>query len=294
MIPKEVCALFDFIDYLDNNKKEYIEKYIPLCNELKELDNQKNKLKPYQNYKDNQQYDIVQNQINEKFQPIILNVYNPLTSKLKELEILSNDESFASIWNNNISAISNFRQNFTTEDVGLVFQYKQKYLNFRTETNTDFLCLSSVFQNLDEILKVLFDFFKDTNENEFDSFEIKTIKVNNIKESVTDFKENKRNNVRYSIPMESLYENKNLTQTKIANFKNEIIMGDKIQVGNINNNSGQISFGRENKNEISDNNQKKRAITENKNNRKVLFWTVAGVIIAVIGIVVANWEKIFR
>lgn len=30
MVPPRIQALFDFIDYLDKNKKVYIEKYIPL------------------------------------------------------------------------------------------------------------------------------------------------------------------------------------------------------------------------------------------------------------------------
>jgi len=284
MIPKEVCTLFDFIDYLDSNKKEYIEKYIPLCNELNDLYTQRRNLKPNNNYKNKLQYDIVQNQINEKFQPIISNVYNPIINKLKELEIWSGDESFANILNNN-NVISNFKQNFSTEDIDIVFQYKQKYLKFRTETNTDFLCMTLLFNSLDEILKNLFDFLKDTNDNEFDSFETKTIKTNSLEELVADFTERKENNVKYSIPMESLYENKNLAHIKTSNVKNEIIMGDKIQVENINNNSGQISIGRENKNEIFNNNQNKQEITGNKNN----FWTIAGVVVTIISIVVTIW-----
>ena len=52
MIPPKIQALFDFIDYLDNNKKQYIEKYIPLCDELDALAKQRRKLKPNNNYKD--------------------------------------------------------------------------------------------------------------------------------------------------------------------------------------------------------------------------------------------------
>ena len=65
MIPPKIQALFDFIDYLDNNKKEYIEKYIPLCNELDTLDKQRNNLKPKSNYKDKQEYDKIKSIIEE-------------------------------------------------------------------------------------------------------------------------------------------------------------------------------------------------------------------------------------
>lgn len=247
MKSQKIQALFDFIDYLDNNKIEYIQKYIPLCDELIKLDNQRNKLNPNENYIDKQQYDNIQNQIKEKFSPITSNICTPISNKLKELEIWSGDETCSSIWNNNISAISDFKRDFTSEDVVHVMQYKQKYLSFRIETNTDFLCLSFVFQHLDEILKELFDFFKDSNENEFDSFEAKTIKVNNVEEAVKGLVENKGKNVKFSIPTKALYKSPNETQirTSIANIKNEINIGDKIHVGNIQNNSGQIIIGKD-------------------------------------------------
>ncbi len=253
MTPQRIQALFDFIDYLDSNKKEYVEKYVPLCNELKNLHNQKNELRPDKNYKDKQQYDSIQNLVTEKFSPIEKNIYNPISSKLRELEIWSGDKTYASIWNNNYSAISDFKENFTSEDILQVMQYKQKYLSFRRETDTDFLCLTFAFHNLDEILKELFNFFKDTNENEFDGFEAKTIEVNNMKEAVTRLIENKGQNVKISIPFKTVYDNpiEEQKRTNSTNIKNEIVMGDKIQVGNISSNSGQISVGKDNTNKIS-------------------------------------------
>jgi hypothetical protein len=247
MIPKKILALFDFIDYLDKNKRKYIEKYIPLCNELLNLDEQRNKLKPDSNYIDKQEYDNIQNQISVKFSPILSNIYIPISDKLKELSIWSGDETYSSIWNNNISAISDFKRDFTSEDVVQVMKYKDKYLTFRIETNTNFLCLSLILQELDEIFKALFDFFKDTNENEFDSFETKTIKVDSVEEAVKGFIENKGKNIKFSLPAKNLYNG--LAETQIqknpTNIKNEIIMGDKIEVGDISNNSGQIMVGKD-------------------------------------------------
>jgi hypothetical protein len=106
----------------------------------------------------------IQNQITEKFKPIEQNIYLPVLKKLRELEIWAGDDAFASIWNGNISAISDFKKDFTAEDVSQVMSYKKKYLSFRIETNTNFLCLQLALSNLDETFKELFDFFKDTNE----------------------------------------------------------------------------------------------------------------------------------
>jgi hypothetical protein len=248
MIPEKIKALFNFIDYLDKNKRVYLEEYIPLCNELKNLDKQRNGLNPNENYISKHQYDKIQNEIEEKFPSILSNIYTPITNKLKELEIWSGDEAYSSIWNNNISAISDFKRNFTSEDILQVMQYKQKYLNFRTETNSNFLCLSLIFQSLDEILKELFDFFKDTGENEFDSFETKIIKVNSMEEVLKGLKENKEGNVKFSIPTKTFFDNPNKKQiqTSTTKVKNKIVMGDKIKTGDITNTSGQISIGKKN------------------------------------------------
>ena len=289
MIPEKIQTLFDFIDFLDKNKAIYIEKYIPLCNELIDLEEQRHNLKPNENYKDKHSYDEIQKQIKEKFETITENIYKPITSKLKELGIWLGDEVYKSIWNNNFSEISDFKRNFLKEDTQIVFQYKQKYLSFRTETNNDFLCLSFVFSNLDEILKELFDFFKDTKENEFDYFETKTIEVGGFSEIAKNLKENKGKNAKYSIPNEDVFGQKQtMPSTKIAEMKNEFNifnMGDKIKVGDISNNSGQITFGKNNEIEVNSNDDiAKKSFRWQKRD------TIIMAIIGIIGLVIAYFS----
>lgn len=286
MIAQKIQALFDFIDFLDVNKKEYIDKYIPLCNELSELDKQRSKLKPNENYKDKQSYECIQKEIKEKFEPITENIYKPITNKLRELGIWSGDDVYTSIWNNNVSEIEDFKRNFTQEDLEQVFHYKQKYLLFRTETNNDFLCLSFVFSNLDEIYKVLFDFFKDTQENEFDSFETKTIEVGDFGEIAKNLKDNIGKNVKYSIPTETIFGKKQATPTterlETKNHFNVFNMGDKIEVGNISNNKGQITLGKDNKTEVNSNDEiAKKSFRWQKRE------TIIATVIGIIGLVIA-------
>jgi len=249
MIPRKIQALLDFIDYLDNNKKEYIEKYVPLGDELKTLHNQREKLNPKNNYAEKQEYAKIQTQISEKSKPITQNIYNPITSKLRELGIWSGDDTYSSIWNNSISAIYDFKENFQTEDVSQIKESKLKYLCFRQEIRTDFLCLRFVFDNLDEIFKELFDFFKDTNENEFDSFEINKIEVNSIGELLKRFRENPTENIKFTMPMQP-DSNKTIekeVRNSTTKINNEIIMGNKFQIGDITKNSGQVFIGNESK-----------------------------------------------
>ncbi|MDD3479818.1 MAG: hypothetical protein PHI42_05475 [Paludibacteraceae bacterium] len=285
MIPQKIQALFDFIDFLDKNKGTYIDKYIPLCDELSNLNNQRNLLKPNENYKDKHPYDNIQKEIKEKIEIIIENIYEPITSKLKELGIGSGDDVDSSIWNNNISEISNFKRNFSDNDTQVVFHYKEKYLSFRTETNSDFLCLSMVFSNLDEIMKELFEYFKDTEKNEFESFETKTIEVGVISELAKQIKENKRKNVKYSIPSENLLgkveKSKLTTTSKIKKEFNVYNIVDSIKVGDISNNSGQIILGKENETEVNRNDDiAKKSFRWQK--RDTIITTIIGIITLVI------------
>lgn len=281
MIPQKIQALFDFIDFLDLRKKEFIEKYIPLCNELRELDKQRSKLNPRENYKDKQSYKNIQKKIEEKFEPIIENIYKPITNKLRELGIWSGDEVYISIWNNNISEIEYFKRNFIPEDIELVIHYKQKYLLFRSETNNDFLCLSFVFSNLDEIFKVLFDFFKDTDENDFDSFEAKTIELKDFGEIAKSLKENIGKNIKYSIPWETINKEKqipSITEKLETNHYNIINMRDKIEIGQISSNNGQINVGSDNKIKVD---------TNDELSKKSFSWQKWGVIIGTVLTIIA-------
>ncbi|RYD57573.1 MAG: hypothetical protein EOP56_07270 [Sphingobacteriales bacterium] len=251
MISERIQSLFDFIDYLDARKTEYIDKYIPLCDELRDLDIQRSKLNPKGNYVDKQKYDNLQREITEKFRPITENIYFPILNKLKELKIWTGDAVFASIWNNNSSAIYDFKENFESEDIAEVIAYKQKYLSFRKETNSNFLCLQFVLSDLDQIYKELFDFFKDTTENEFESFETKTLKVNSIEDAVKNYMDNHEKTFRFSLRHKSLFEYQNVRQyypelyTQSPTIKNEITMGNKIQFGNISGHGNILNSGNE-------------------------------------------------
>jgi hypothetical protein len=110
-----------------------------------------------------------------------------VTNKLLELGIWSGDTTNASIWNNNISDISDFKRDFAAEDIDQVISYKYKYISFRAETNSNFLCLGMMLHDLDEIFKSLFDFFKDTTENEFKGFEGQIIKAESLEDTVVTF-----------------------------------------------------------------------------------------------------------
>ena len=93
-------------------------------------------------------------------------------------------------------------------------------------------------------------------------------------------KENK--NVRYSIPTDKIFETKKETNRKVVKIKQEIIMGDKIKVGDISNNKGQISVGKKNKAGI---NEEDEFLKKSFNWQK--WGIIIGTIISVIAIIVS-------
>lgn len=237
------------------------------------------------NYSKKEKYDLIQKEIEDKFPTITENIYKPITQKLLELEIWSGDDTFSSIWNCNIEAISKFKNEFESSDIPIVMDYKKKYLSFRTETHPNFLCLGFLFQELDEIFKELFDFFKDTEENEFKNFEAKELKVNSIEDLVKSISESKNSNVKYSLPIESFIKKQEQPShnSNTLNFNNyETIMGDKIIAENIPNNSGVINVGNNNKSEI---NSKDELAVKSFNWQR--FGIISATILTVIAIIIA-------
>jgi len=215
MIPKEIQRIFDFIDFLDENKKQYIEVYLPVCEELKKYDAEKRSLRPNDNYRDKIQYDTIQKRIEEIFPLIYNNVYTPITEKLKNLGIWSGDESYTSIKNNISSATTNFKDIFELDDIQQVAIRKEKYISFRKETNSNFLSLGFVFSDLDESLKELFDFFKDTDINEFECFEAETIEFKSVEEALLLYAEDPTRNIRFTLPSSFLNHNSNPIQKQL-------------------------------------------------------------------------------
>lgn len=108
----------------------------------------------------------------------------PIKNTAIELNVceFKNDRSFR--WNGIEGEIDNLKKNFTDEDIPVITLYKDRYIEYRTKTNCNYF-QDNFFRDLDRTLKELFDFFKTTDKNEFEPFEIKTVYVNSIHESAT-------------------------------------------------------------------------------------------------------------
>lgn len=187
MITNRIKALFNFIEFLNSNTENF-KQYDEVINELYLLDKQRNNFNAKANFTEKLKYDEVQTEIKDKFNIIKENIIIPIKSKATELNVCNFENEPLYNWYRVETEIYNLKENFKKEDVAVINNYKNKYLEYRTKTKGEaFFSLDFFFSDLDRILKTLFDFFKESKENEFEAFETKIIQVNDISEAITLF-----------------------------------------------------------------------------------------------------------
>lgn len=200
MITDRIKALFNFIDFLHSNIENFMQ-YDEVVNELHLLAEQLSNYRAKSNFKEKLKYDEAQSKIAQKFDIIDKNIIQIIKSKVIEFNICDWNET-NTLWNNNITDITDLTENFSEDDIEIIISNKNKYLEYRTVTKGEvFFGTGFFFSDLDQILKVLFDFFKESKINEFEAFETKTIQVNNIKEAVSllNSKKDKPQRTKYNL-----------------------------------------------------------------------------------------------
>lgn len=242
MISSKVQSMFDFIDFL-KGLEDRLVKLLPVCAELDEIEDARDKLNPDKNYRDKLLFDSHTSQRNLLFDELLNNVYKPISEKLLELELWSGDKSYSSIWNVNFPAIVDMRQHFTLDDAKLIIEYKNKYLDFRMRANSNFYCVGMLFHDVDQLFKELFDFFKDSEVNEFEGLEPTVMNFEDFEQALELIRNKKKRNIVFKLPNDYLIksDDKQIFYPTV-NIQNEFIMRDKITIGNIDN-SGQLAVG---------------------------------------------------
>lgn len=183
MISNKIKSLFQFIEFLHSNIEKFIQ-YEDLLNELQLLKTTRKNLQPRKKVADKLKYDEVQIQIENKFGIINKNVVTPIKEKATELNICDPYKT-ETLWNWNIDDIYKLHENFSIEDLPEISTYDKYYKIYRTETKKEtFFSLEFFFNGLDEILKILFDYFNDPSLNIQDDFT--PIKYN-FKNAITEY-----------------------------------------------------------------------------------------------------------
>lgn len=185
MISEKIKNLFEYIDYLHTNISNF-KQYNDIIIQLQNLGEQRSNLKPQENFLDKLKYNKIQTELEQKFDVIHKNITIPLYKKATELEIgFLNNQRF---WQWGLSEIYYLKESFEEDDIPEILLNKNKYIEFRESTQCNYFN-DMFFNDLDRDLKELFDFFKETTENEFDNFETKPLKVNDMFEAITLLKD---------------------------------------------------------------------------------------------------------
>jgi hypothetical protein len=282
-----IQKIYTFIDFLASIENDCIKKN-PLIEEFLELDKQRNQLNPDKKFTDKQKYNKIQFEIEAKLDDV-KPICSAISNKLIELNLLEKEDKLKNIKINR-NDILEFKKTATEEQAKLTLAYFKKYTSFRQNTNIYVFC-SLIFNNLDIVLKDLYNYFNDSKKDDFVVFEQQTIKCDSIEEVAkkmcADFKNGKKN-VNYSILTFSQQLQKQ-PQSNNSQKNNIFIMENNSQNINVSDNAKVENIvGRQknvvNKTETSDKESKRI-------NKKVLCWTIVGVLVAVIGILMTTLIK---
>lgn len=203
----KINALFQFIEYLHSNIDNF-NLNNDLINELELLNNERQKVSRKTTFIEKLKYDEVQAEIEKKFKVLQDNTANSIKANAKRLNVCNFDNEPNYNFNGIESEIYQLKENFSNKDLPEIFKHKSQYLEYRTNTHKTFLCLQLFFDKLDEIAKSLFDFFKETERNEFEGVETKAILVNDISEAVKLFQ---LGHSKFTLPNDFLSHAKELT-----------------------------------------------------------------------------------
>ncbi|NME70326.1 hypothetical protein [Flammeovirga aprica] len=192
MITDKINSLFQFIDFLYSNIDAF-NKYNSLIEEINRLSAEKKKLEPDVNYKERIEYNSLNEKLNIKYDLLQENTCLLIKQKAIELEVCSSFESPLYYFNGIEAEIDTLKEKFNENDLEDIFDYKQKYLFYRTHTHKSFLSLDFFFTELDELTKRLFDYFKEDKKiNEYERFEQRTITVNSLEEGIEHLRKGDR------------------------------------------------------------------------------------------------------
>jgi len=179
---KRIKALFEFIEFLHSNIQNF-NQYDEVISDWVHSADQLYKLPPGKtNFKDDLKLNHLEKIFECKSNIIQKNIIEPIHSKATELNICDIDKK-ETIWNWNYSEITNLKESFSKEDLPEILEHKKKYIEFRTKTNFNEF-LKVFFDGLDATLKELFDYFNETDQNEFEAFEMKGIQARSLSEAI--------------------------------------------------------------------------------------------------------------
>ncbi len=154
---EKITALFDFIEFLHSNINDFKSKN-DLIENVYSLSRERGQLRPSLNYKDRLSVNKLKSEVSINATIIDNEILLPIIQKANELNICD-VTALETLWNYNIGAIENFKRNFNEADIPLVMEAKRKYTKFIDAAKI--VEYTAFFNDLNEILDLLFDYFSD-------------------------------------------------------------------------------------------------------------------------------------
>ncbi|HSD06518.1 hypothetical protein [Flavobacterium sp.] len=168
MISEKINALLQFVKFLHSNINNF-KRFDDIINDYNLLCTESSKLSPSKNHNDKLRSDVLQLDIDAKFNVIDVNIIQPIKLKARELNI--SIQTFNDVWSENIAEICAFKRSSSDDDALEILPYKSMYIELKKEVNW-LGFLGTFSSDLDKILKELFDYFSEKTENKIDKIEM--------------------------------------------------------------------------------------------------------------------------
>jgi hypothetical protein len=232
MIPEKINNLFQFIEFLHSNIDNF-KQYDQILNEIRLQRKELSNTNPNKNYKGKFRQIEIKPKLDKNIETLQRNITLPIKTKAIELNICDPNK-FETLWNWNITAVSEFIESFTETDLPEILKYKDQYYKFKAIGYLD----NFIFE-LDEILHELFNYF--TDKSEIEQFENKVISENSelyetIKKQLEPFlnKFNSQNDYTQAVRcLMSFFSNKPITLDKPVFVKSGVVKKIAFALGEI-------------------------------------------------------------
>lgn len=232
MIPEKINNLFQFIEFLHSNIDNF-KQYDLIINEIHLQRKELLKIDPNKNYKGKFKQIEIKPKLDKNIETLQENIILPIKAKAIELNICDPNK-FETLWNWNITAVSEFIESFTETDLPEILKYKDQYYKFKAIGYLD----NFIFE-LDEILYELFNYF--TDKSEIEQFEDKVISENSeiyetIKKQLEPFQKkfNSQNGYKQAVNcLISFFSNKPIILEKPVFVKKGVVKKLAFALGEI-------------------------------------------------------------
>ncbi len=179
MISEKIQNLFRFIEYLHPKIETFNSNSIEVIAVLY-LRKKAGKLHPNKTLTDKKLHDKIRKQINDLDSIVLKNIRLPIRQMVIDLNLRELDNNYGLYWNDVSTDIHILKDKIELKDEKVIESFLKLYVAFRMNTKISMKPVQFLFDEMDNILKPLFEFLSLSTELELLKLNVETNDRNNL------------------------------------------------------------------------------------------------------------------